>query len=68
MLRQMGTGLEPGVILMSRHLASQLGFANELADLQERARAYTANDPQGLNGTRMAADAVRAELTRRAWE
>ena len=68
LLRQMGSGLEPAFMLMSRHLAKKLGFANEHADLQERALTYTANDPQGLNGTRMAADAIRAELTRRGWE
>ncbi len=69
LLRQMGAGLEPGVILMSRHLAEQLGFAYEHADLQQqRALTYSATDPQGFNGTRIAADAVRAELTRRSWE
>jgi hypothetical protein len=68
LLRQMGAGLEPAAMLMSRHLAEQLGFGVEQAELQERAQGYKANDPQGLKGTRMAADAVRAELTRRGWE
>jgi hypothetical protein len=67
LLRHMGAGLEPGVIVMSRHLAEQLGFTDEHVELQEQARTYTALDPQGLNGTRMAADALRAELIRRGW-
>jgi predicted ATPase len=68
LLRQMGAGLEPAAMLMSHRLAERIGFGVEHADLQEHAQGYKANDPQGLKGTRMAADAVRAELTRRGWE
>ena len=63
----MGAGLEPGIIIYSRHLADQLGIAAEHTERQRQALTYLDNSPEGYNGTRMAAAAVRAELTRRGW-
>jgi predicted ATPase/class 3 adenylate cyclase len=65
LLRHMGGGFEPGVILYSRHLAERLGIGAEHADRQQRALTYRSTSAQGLNGTRLAATAVRAELARR---
>ena len=67
-LRHMGAGLEPGVMQIAADLANRLGCGSEHADLQHRAFTYNPRDPQGLKGTRMAGDAVRAELARRGWE
>jgi hypothetical protein len=64
----MGAGLEPGIIIFSRHLANRLGIATEHAERQRRALTYRASDPEGFNGTRMASDAVRSELARRGWD
>jgi predicted ATPase/class 3 adenylate cyclase len=68
LLRQMGAGLEPGVILYSRHLAERLGIGAEHADRQRRALTYPSTSAQGLIGTRLATTAVRAELARRGWD
>jgi hypothetical protein len=67
LLRHMGTGLEPGVSIYSRHLADRLGIGTELAELQRRALTYDAMSRQGPNGTRLALTAGRAEIARRGW-
>ena len=68
LLEHMGAGLEPGIIIFSRHLANRLGIGTEHAERQRRALTYRASDTEGFNGTRMASDAVRSELARRGWD
>ena len=68
LLCHMGAGLDPGFIMLSRHLARRRGVSIEHAEMQDRALAYREDSPQGYNGTRMASDAVRDELARRGWE
>jgi predicted ATPase len=67
LLLNMGAGLEPGIIIYSRHLAAELGAGGEHAARQRAALTYADDSPEGYNGTRTAATAVRAELTRRGW-
>jgi predicted ATPase len=67
LLLEMGIGLEPATIVYSSHLAAWLDVAVEHNERQQLALNYNAASPQGISGTRMAAAAVREELTRRGW-
>ena len=67
LLLQMGIGKEAATVIYSGHLAARLGISVQYAERQRIALTYDTSSAEGPSGTRMAAAAVRDELSRRGW-